>query len=120
MSPAKTLLATSLGVLIAQVDTSVVSLAVKRIGADLGSTVSGMQWMIDAYNLVYAALLLTGGALGAPYGRKRIFMYGVVLFALGSVVCAAAPSTAVLLAGRAITGLGAALEVPMSLVLLTI
>src|ERR1051325_4442815 len=118
--PAVVLLATSLGVLIAQVDTSVVSLAVKRIGADLGSTVSGMQWIIDAYNLVYAALLLTGGALGDLYGRKRIFMYGVWLFAAGSVICASAPSPAVLLAGRAITGLGAALELPMSLVLLTL
>ena len=58
------LLATSLGVLIAQVDTSVVTLAVKRIGADFGATVSGLQWTIDLYNLVYASFLLTGGALG--------------------------------------------------------
>jgi len=110
----------SLGVLIAQVDTSVVNLAAKRIGADLGSSVSGMQWMLDAYNLVYAALLLTAGALGDLYGRRRIFVTGVVLFALGSVACAAAPSTGVLLAGRALSGLGAALELPMSLVLLSL
>src|SRR5262245_15411842 len=58
--PALVLLATSLGVLIAQIDTSVVTLAVRRIGADLGSSVSDMQWMIDSYNLGYAALLLTG------------------------------------------------------------
>src|SRR5581483_5256420 len=114
------LLATSLGVLIAQVDTSVVSLAVKRIGADLGSTVSDLQWIIDVYNLVYAALLLTGGALGDLYGRKRIFIVGVWLFAAGSVMCTIAPSTPVLLAGRALSGLGAALELPMSLVLLTL
>ena len=118
--PGLVLLAASLGVLIAQVDTSVVSLAVKRIGADLGSTVSGMQWMMDAYNVVYAALLLTGGALGDLYGRRRIFVVGVVLFALGSIACAAAPNTAVLLAGRAVSGLGAALELPMTLVLLTV
>ena len=118
--PALVLLATSLGVLIAQVDSSVVNLAVRRIGAELGSTVSGMQWMIDAYNLVYAALLLTGGALGDLYGRKRIFAYGIVLFAAGSLVCAAAPSTEVLLAGRALTGVGAALLLPMSLVLLAL
>ena len=116
----RVLLATSLGVLIAQVDTSVVTLAVKRIGADLGSTVSGMQWMIDAYNLAYAALLLTGGALGDLYGRRRIFAYGVWLFAIGTVMCAAAPTTAVLLAGRVVSGVGAALELPMSLVLLTL
>ena len=118
--PGLVLLAASLGVLIAQIDTSVVSLAVKRIGADLGSTVSGMQWMMDAYNVVYAAFLLTGGALGDLYGRRRIFVVGVVLFALGSIACAAAPSTAVLLAGRAVSGLGAALELPMTLVLLAV
>ena len=117
--PRIVLLATSLGVLIAQVDTSVVSLAVKRIGADLGSTVSAMQWMIDAYNLAYASLLLTGGALGDLFGRRRVFFWGVVLFALGSIACALAPDTATLLAGRALSGIGAALELPMSLVLLT-
>jgi len=116
--PALVLLATSLGVLVAQIDTSVVSLAVKRIGADLGSTVSGMQWMMDAYNVVYGALLLTGGALGDLYGRRRTFAWGIALFALGSVMCAAATGTAMLLAGRAMSGLGAALELPMSLVLL--
>ena len=120
MRPGLVLLATSLGVLIAQVDTSVVSLAVKRIGADFGATVSAMQWTIDLYNLVYASFLLTGGALGDLYGRRRVFACGIGLFALGSVVCAAAPDTATLLAGRAITGLGAALELPMSLVLLAL
>lgn len=120
MRPGLVLLATSLGVLIAQVDTSVVTLAVKRIGADFGATVSAMQWTIDLYNLVYASLLLTGGALGDLYGRRRVFAAGVGLFALGSLVCAAAPDTATLLAGRAIAGLGAALELPMSLVLLAL
>jgi len=118
--PSLVLLATSLGVLIAQIDTSVVTLAVKQIGADLGSTVSDMQWMIDSYNLVYAALLLTGGALGDLYGRRRIFVAGIVLFVIGSTVCAVAPNTPALLAGRAITGVGAALQLPMSLVLLTL
>jgi EmrB/QacA subfamily drug resistance transporter len=117
--PALVLLATSLGVLVAQVDTSVVTLAVKRIGADLGSTVSEMQWMIDSYNLAYAAFLLTAGVLGDLYGRRRVFILGIALFSLGSIVCAAAPDTATLLIGRAISGFGAALELPMSLVLLT-
>jgi DHA2 family methylenomycin A resistance protein-like MFS transporter len=120
MRPGFALLATSLGVLVAQVDTSVVAIAVKRIGAELGATVSAMQWTIDLYNLVYAALLLTGGALGDLYGRRRVFASGIGLFALGSVVCALAPDTAVLLAGRALTGLGAALELPMSLALLAL
>jgi len=118
--PGLVLLAASLGVLIAQIDTSVVNLAVKPIAADLGSSVSAMQWMIDAYNLVYAALLLTAGALGDLYGRRRVFVAGVAFFAAGSVLCAIAPDTATLLAGRALQGLGAALEVPMSLVLLSL
>src|ERR1044071_9699206 len=118
--PILVLLTMSLGVLIAQIDTSVVSLAVKKIGADLGSGVSQMQWMIDVYNLVYATLLLTGGTLGDLYGRRRIFIYGIVLFTLGTLVCALAPNAAVLISGRAISGLGAALELPMSLVLLTV
>jgi len=118
--PILVLVAMSLGVLVAQVDTSVVSLAVKRIGADLGSSVSQMQWVIDAYNLVYASLLLTGGTLGDIYGRRRIFIAGIVLFSVGTIVCALAPNGTILIAGRAISGLGAALELPMSLVLLTL
>jgi EmrB/QacA subfamily drug resistance transporter len=118
--PILVLIAMSLGVLIAQIDTSVVSLAVKKIGADLGSGVSEMQWVIDGYNLVYASLLLTGGTLGDLYGRRRIFVLGIALFTVGTIVCALAPNGAVLIAGRAISGLGAALELPMSLVLLTL
>jgi EmrB/QacA subfamily drug resistance transporter len=118
--PILVLLATSLGVLIAQIDTSVVSLAVKSIGADLGSGVSEMQWVVDVYNLIYATLLLTGGTVGDLYGRRRIFVCGIALFMLGTIVCALAPNGATLIAGRAISGLGAALELPMSLVLLTL
>jgi DHA2 family methylenomycin A resistance protein-like MFS transporter len=118
--PAMVLVAMSLGVLIAQIDTSVVTLAVKRIGADLGSGVSEMQWVIDVYNLVYASFLLTGGTLGDLYGRRRIFVCGIALFTLGTMVCALAPNGAILITGRAISGLGAALELPMSLVLLTL
>jgi EmrB/QacA subfamily drug resistance transporter len=93
---------------------------VKSIGADLGSGVSQMQWVIDVYNLVYATLLLTGGTLGDLYGRRRIFACGIALFTLGTIVCALAPNSAILITGRAISGLGAALELPMSLVLLTL
>jgi MFS transporter, DHA2 family, methylenomycin A resistance protein len=118
--PILVLAAMSLGVLVAQIDTSVVSLAVKRIGADLNSGVSEMQWVIDAYNLVYASLLLTGGTLGDLYGRRRIFVLGIALFTVGTLVCALAPSGAILITGRAISGLGAALELPMSLVLLAL
>jgi len=114
------LLTMSLGVLVAQIDTSVVNLAVKEIGAKLGAGVTALQWVVDAYNLVYASLLLTAGTLADLYGRRRIFALGIALFTLGSLVCGLAPNAIVLVAGRAIAGLGAALEVPTSLAILTI
>jgi EmrB/QacA subfamily drug resistance transporter len=118
--PRIVLLATSLGVLLAQIDTSVVNLALKSIGSDLQAGVSAMQWVIDAYNLVYASLLLTGGTLGDLYGRRRIFILGIALFAIGTLICALAPNAAILIGGRIVSGLGAAFALPMSLVLLTI
>ncbi len=120
MRPRLVLLVTSLGVLLAQIDTSVVNLALKSIGADLNAGVSALQWVVDAYNLVYASLLLTGGALGDIYGRRRLFVLGIALFMTGSLTCALAPSAGVLTVGRVISGLGAAFELPMSLVLLAI
>jgi len=114
------LLAMSLGVLIAQIDTSVVNLAVKQIGASLNAGVTALQCVVDAYNLVYASLLLTAGTLADLYGRRRIFLLGIMLFTIGSVVCGLAPNAVVLVAGRAIAGLGAALEVPTSLAILTV
>jgi len=118
--PRFVLLATSLGVLLAQIDTSVVNLGLKSIARDLNAGVSEMQWVIDAYNVVYATLLLTGGTLGDIYGRRRLFLVGISLFAVGTTICALAPNAAVLIAGRAISGLGAAFALPMSLVLLTL
>ena len=114
------LLAMCLGVFIAQLDSQVVNLAVKQIGSDLGAGISQLQWVLDSYNVFYATLLLTGGTLGDLYGRTRIFAIGIALIVLGSLVCAAAPNGAVLIAGRAITGVGAALEVPTSLAILTV
>src|SRR6516225_9380135 len=94
------LLAMSLGVLIAQIDTSVVNLAVKEMGAG----VTALQWVVDSYNLVYASLLLTAGTLADRYGRRRIFAIGIALFTLGSLACGLAPDTARLVGGRAIAG----------------
>ena len=74
--PALVLLTMSLGVLIAQLDSSVVNLAAKRIAGDLGLGVSALQWVIDAYNLVYASLLLTGGTLADLYGRRAFSRSG--------------------------------------------
>lgn len=119
-APRFVLLATSLGVLLAQIDTSVVNLGLKSIAGDLNAGVSEMQWVIDAYNVVYATLLLTGGTLGDIYGRRRIFLLGITLFTAGTIVCALAPIAAILIGGRALSGLGAAFALPMSLVLLTL
>jgi len=114
------LFTTSLGVFIAQLDSQVVNLAIKAIGSDLNAGINALQWVLDSYNLLYATLLLTGGTLGDLYGRTRIFTIGIGLIVLGSIVCAAAPNSAILIAGRAITGVGAALEVPTSLAILTV
>jgi DHA2 family methylenomycin A resistance protein-like MFS transporter len=121
-APTNTLILTtmSLGVLIAQIDTSVVNLAVKEIGASLNAGVTALQWVVDAYNLVYASLLLTAGTLADLYGRRRIFALGIALFTLGSLICGLAPNAAVLVTGRAVAGLGAALEIPTSLAILTV
>ena len=114
------LLAMCLGVFIAQLDSSVVYLAVSNIGRDLNAGITEQQWILDIYNLIYAALLLTGGTLADLYGRARMFVLGVALIAIGSVVCAVAPGTEILIFGRGVTGVGAALEIPASLAILAV
>jgi MFS transporter, DHA2 family, methylenomycin A resistance protein len=113
------LFTTCLGVFIAQLDTSVVNLALKHVSSDLSSNVSQLQWIIDAYNLAFASFLLTGGILGDVVGRRRVFIIGNVLFALGSAACGFAPDNATLIAGRGLSGLGAALELPVSLAIVS-
>jgi len=115
-----TLVALCLAVLVAQVDTAVVNLAVKPIGASFHAGVGAMQWIIDSYNLVYAVLLLTGGLLADLYGRRLVFMAGALVFTLASLVCAFAPAVGVLVAGRAAAGLGAALIIPSSLAIIRV
>ena len=114
------LLTMSLGVLIAQIDTSVVNLALKPIRSDLDGGLNTLQWVVDGYNLVYASLLLTAGTLADIYGRRKMFALGMALFNVGSLICGLAPDTGILIAGRAMAGVGAALEVPTSLAILTV
>jgi MFS transporter, DHA2 family, methylenomycin A resistance protein len=109
-----------LGVLTAQLDSSVVTLALRRIDAELKIGVGGMQAVIDAYNVAYAAFLLSGGTLGDLYGRKRILLLGFALFILGSVASGLAAGPYLLIFGRALSGLGAALLVPTSLAILAV
>ena len=116
--PTATLAATVLGSSVAFIDGSVVNVALATIQHDLGASTAGAQWLINAYLLPLGALVLLGGAAGDRYGRRRIFMTGLGLFALASAACAAAPTLGVLLAARALQGIGAALLMPASLAIL--
>ena len=112
------LLATSLGFGVVQLDVSVVNVAIKPIGTDLGGSVSVLQWVVNAYTVAFAALILSAGALGDRIGSKRVFIAGFVLFTLASAACGLAPDLGVLIAARAVQGIGAAVLVPCSLTLL--
>jgi len=114
------LVAMCLAVLIAQIDTSVVNLATHAVGDSFGAGVTSLQWVLDAYNLVYAVLLLSGGLIGDLYGRRRAFVIGTIVMAAGSLICAFAPSVAALISGRAITGIAAALLLPSSLAIVRV
>jgi EmrB/QacA subfamily drug resistance transporter len=114
------LLAMCLGVLVAQIDTSVVNLATHAIGQTFQAGVAPLQWVLDAYNLVYAVLLLSGGLVADLYGRRRAFAIGAAVMAMGSLLCASAPAIGILIAGRAITGIGAALLLPSSLAIIRV
>lgn len=107
-------------VLVAQLDTSVVNLATHPIGAYFKADVATLQWVVDAYNLVYAALLLTGGLIADLYGRRRVFIAGILVFTLASLLCALAPDMPILIGGRALAGVGAALMIPASLSLVRV
>jgi EmrB/QacA subfamily drug resistance transporter len=111
---ATTILASSL----AFVDGSVVNVGLPAIGRDLGAGGAGLAWIVNGYLLPLSALLLTGGAAGDRFGRRRLLMLGVALFALASVVCVVAPTLAWLVAGRVLQGVAAALLMPNSLAIL--
>lgn len=114
----RTLVTVCLGMFMVFLDGTVVNLALPSIQRDLDGGISGLQWIVDGYVLVYAALLLTGGVLGDRFGRKRLFMVGLGVFLLGSVVCAVAPSVGLLITGRVVQGVGAAMFVPGTLAIL--
>lgn len=96
-------------------DTTVVSVALGDIRHDLSTDVMLLQWVVNAYTLVFACLMLAGGSLGDRWGRKRVMIAGLVIFCAGSVVSALADSVPVLIAGRAIMGVGAAASEPGTL-----
>ncbi|MFI6893068.1 MFS transporter [Streptomyces sp. NPDC050256] len=111
-------LTTVLGSSRAMLDSTVINVALPRIGEDLGTGLAALQWTVNAYMLTLAGLILLGGALGDRYGRRRVFVVGVVWFAAASLLCGLAPSAEVLIAARALQGVGGALLTPGSLALI--
>src|SRR5215217_2098746 len=110
---------TGVGSLMAALDTLVVSTALSQIRLDLGASIEQLEWTVNAYNLSFAVLLITGAALGDRYGRRKLFAGGLGLFAVASAACALAPSVGWLIVARAVQGAGAALLMPLGLALLS-
>ncbi|GAA4310184.1 MFS transporter [Klenkia terrae] len=110
-----TVLATVLASAMAFLDSTAVNVALPTIGRDLDASLSGLQWTVTGYTLALASLVLLGGALGDRFGRRRVFLVGVVWFAATSLLCGLAPSTGLLVAARVLQGIGGALLVPGSL-----
>ena len=114
-----TLVATILGSSLSFIDGTVVSVALPALQSDLRATITDVQWIIEAYALFLGALILVGGSLGDQFGRKRMFVAGVVVFTGASIACGLAGSTRVLIQARAIQGIGAAFLVPGSLAIIS-
>jgi EmrB/QacA subfamily drug resistance transporter len=110
---------TGLGSLMAALDTLVVATALPTIRVDLGASIEQLEWTVNAYNLSFAVLLMTGAALGDRYGRRNFYAVGLALFATASAACALAPDAGWLIAARALQGAGAALLMPLGLALLS-
>src|SRR5512132_2719111 len=110
---------TGIGSLMAALDTLVVSTALSTIRIDLGASIEQLEWTVNAYNLSFAVLLVTGAALGDRFGRRNLFAVGLGLFAAASAASALAPSVGVLIAARAVQGAGSALIMPLGLALLS-
>jgi EmrB/QacA subfamily drug resistance transporter len=113
------LVATILGSSMAFIDGTVVNVALPVLQTELHATATDVQWVVEAYSLFLAALILVGGSLGDHFGRRRIFSLGIVLFTLASVLCGLAPNVNVLIFARAFQGVGGALLVPGSLAIIS-
>jgi DHA2 family methylenomycin A resistance protein-like MFS transporter len=108
----------SLGLFLAVMSTTAVSVALPTLGRDFHADPTQLEWVVDAYVVVYASLLVAGGALGDRLGRKGLFLAGVAMFGCGSLVAGLAPSIEVLLVGRVLQGVGPAVLVPGSLTII--
>ena len=116
----RVLLATSLSYVLVLLDTSIVNVALGSIDASVQASASGLQWVMNAYTLTFACLLLTGGALGDRIGAKTLYLAGLVVFAAASLLCGLAPNRTLLIFARVLQGMGAALLVPCSLILINL
>ena len=112
------LVLTSAASFMVALDALVVTTALSTIRADLGASIETLEWIVNAYNLTFAILLLTGAALGDRFGRRRVFAAGLALFVVASAACALSASAAALIAARAAQGIGAALVMPLAMALL--
>jgi EmrB/QacA subfamily drug resistance transporter len=112
------LLATVLGSAVASIDATVVGIALPAIGRDFHVGLAALQWVVTAYTMTLAGLLLLAGSLGDKYGRKKVFVIGVIWFAVASLLCSVAPNVTILILARALQGVGAALLTPGSLAIL--
>ena len=113
------LVATILGSSMAFIDGTVVNVALPVLQTELHATATDVQWVVEAYSLFLAALILVGGSLGDHFGRRRVFAIGIVLFTVASVLCGLAPNVTVLIFARAFQGVGGALLVPGSLAIIS-
>src|SRR3954465_15569722 len=110
-----TLGAMSFALFMIMLDNTVVNVALPSIQRDLDASISSLEWTINAYTLTFAVLLVTGGRLGDIFGRRRMFLSGVVVFAVSSAAIGLAPDQGWLVAGRAVQGMGAAFMMPGTL-----
>src|SRR5579863_2246425 len=110
---------TSVASFMVALDALVVTTALSTIRTDLGASIEALEWTVNAYNLSFAVLLLTGAALGDRLGRRRMFAAGLTLFVVASAACALASNIGALIAARAVQGAGAALVMPLAMALLS-
>ncbi|TKI18036.1 MFS transporter, partial [Bacillus pumilus] len=105
---ARVLATVSIAFVVTQLDVTIVNIALPSIASQLHAPVSVLQWIVDAYTLAFAVLMLSAGVLGDRFGARRLFAAGLALFAVASLVCGLAPNAGALVAARAIQGIGAA------------
>src|SRR5947199_6352072 len=114
-----TLGAVAFGLFMIMLDNTIVNVALPAIEHSLHMSISSLEWIVTAYALTFAALLITGGKLGDLYGRRKMFIAGLVIFTLSSLACGLSPNAGFLIGARAVQGVGAALMNPATLSIIT-